>query len=154
DVLLPTQEQVAVLSRASGWMADAGVRTIVPDFDALASVFDKVTARTTLGRLGVPQPLSWVVDASELDAWARFPVFVTLPVATASAGVQRVGPAEGLTGVVARWRDDGRLDGGRPVLLQAPAEGPLAMVQAVFDHGHAVAVHANERVREGAGGGA
>lgn len=154
DVLLPTQEQVAVLSRGAGLMADAGVRTVVPDFDALASVFDKVAARTTLGRLGVPQPPSWVVDASELDGWQRFPVFVKLPVATASSGVQRIGSTGELTAVTAGWRDEGRLDAVAPVLLQALAEGPLAMVQAVFDRGHVVAIHANERVREGAGGGA
>jgi hypothetical protein len=41
------------------------------------------------------------------------------------------------------WRDEGRLTDG-PVLVQEPAAGPLAMVQAVFDHGRLVAAHANE----------
>ena len=49
EVLLPVQEQVAVcrLRRAA---ADAGLRTAVPDFGALAGVQDKVSAFGTLTR--------------------------------------------------------------------------------------------------------
>jgi hypothetical protein len=41
-----------------------------------------------------------------------------------------------------------------PVVVQARADGPLHMVQAVADGGTLVAFHAVERVREGARGGA
>ena len=47
DLLLPTQEQVTVLSRCAGWVADEGIRTVVADFDALAAVYDKVSAPPT-----------------------------------------------------------------------------------------------------------
>ncbi|MFT3852686.1 MAG: ATP-grasp domain-containing protein [Ilumatobacteraceae bacterium] len=151
DVLLPTQEQVAVLSRHADRLAAAGIRTVVPDFDAFAAVFDKVTARATLDRLGVPQPPSSVVTG--VDEVERYPVFAKLPVATASSGVQRVSSAAELTALIATWRAEGRLTDG-PILAQEPADGPLAMVQAVFDHGRLVAAHVNERVREGIGGGA
>ena len=44
--------------------------------------------------------------------------------------------------------------GAGEVLVQQPAIGPLAMVQAVIDDGRLAAFHANLRVREGVGGGA
>ena len=44
DVLLPTQEQVAVLSAGLPRVADAGISTAVPSFPALMAVQDKVSA--------------------------------------------------------------------------------------------------------------
>jgi hypothetical protein len=44
--------------------------------------------------------------------------------------------------------------GQSPLLSQTQALGPLAMVQAVADHGRLIAYHANLRVCEGVGGGA
>lgn len=151
DVLLPTQEQVAILSRRTDRLAAANVATVVPDFDALAAVFDKVTAKATLDRLGIPQPPTWVV--TDVDQVVRYPVFAKLAVATGSTGVRKVSSAAELDDLIVGWRAQGRLGGGS-LIVQEPADGPLIMVQAVFDHGRAVAVHANERVREGAGGGA
>jgi len=40
--------------------------------------------------------------------------------------------------------------GGRTVLVQAEAKGPLVMCQSAFDQGSLVAFHANERIAEGA----
>jgi len=54
DVLLPTQEQVAVLSRLAKRLDDVGVVTAVPPFDALMCVQDKLSAVATLTRLGLP----------------------------------------------------------------------------------------------------
>jgi biotin carboxylase len=56
DILLPVQEQVAVMSLARERIASAGVLTAVPDFAALRQVQDKVSAFRTLTRLGLPQP--------------------------------------------------------------------------------------------------
>ena len=53
DVLLPTQEQVAVLSALR---ARLEVATVVPDFAALHRVQDKIEAWRTLHAAGVPQP--------------------------------------------------------------------------------------------------
>ena len=43
---------------------------------------------------------------------------------------------------------------GGGLLLEQEIDGPLAMVQAVFDRSRLVAFHANKRAAEGAGGGA
>lgn len=140
DVLFPTQEQVAVLSWAETRLERAGVATAVPSFAALAAVQDKISASTTLRRLGIPQPPS----APEIEGWDRFPAFVKDPIGTASGGVRRVSTPAELQGAAT----------GRPALVQAAVDGPLIMCQSVFDHGSLVAFHANERTAEGAGGGA
>ncbi len=56
-----------------------------------------------------------------------------------------------------RLADELTADGGfgpGGVVVQVALDGPLVMVQSVFDRGRLVASHANLRVREGAGGGA
>jgi len=154
DVLFPTQEQVAVLSHSAGRLESAGVRTAVPPFEALRAVQDKVTASATLGAIRIPQPgTAFLGSADELRAWNSFPVFIKIPIGTATTGVRRVGSAAEL-GEVAAELETGAFFAGGTVIAQEPAEGPLAMVQSVFVHGELVAAHANLRVREGAGGGA
>lgn len=148
DVLLPTQEQVAVLSAvlssAPERLRSAGVVTAVPPFEALARVQDKAAAARTLHALGLPQP-AWEVTSAG-DWGGAFPVYAKLPVATASTGVRLVGSAAELRGLAAEWPGD--------LLLQVPVEGPLAMVQSVFASGELVAFHACERAGIGVGGGA
>lgn len=149
DILLPVQEQVAVMSLARDRIAGAGLLTAVPDFAALAQVQDKVAAFRTLTRLGLPQPQAVVVTSGEaLDGIDALPAFVKTPVGTASAGVRRVTTRAELRQHAAR------LDCSAGVLVQQPASGPLVMVQSVFASGELVAFHACERVREGASGGA
>ena len=156
DLLFPTQEQVAVLSWAAGTTGLAGVTTIVPPFESLRAVQDKIAAQATLERLGIPQPPSTVVrDLDELRRWDRFPVFVKTPIGTATSGVRRVDDPAGLAALARDWATTDDLgSNGEGVLAQTPAEGPLAMLQAVFDRGRLVAFHANLRTREGARGGA
>ncbi|HYB88112.1 MAG TPA: hypothetical protein VEC76_14745 [Streptosporangiaceae bacterium] len=154
DVLLPTQEQVAVLSACHDLVRAAGVRTVVPSFGALAQVQDKLSAFATLTAAGLPQPLGAVLATpGEAAAWDRFPVFIKLPIGTAAAGVRRVDDRRQLAKAVADAEAAGAFgDGG--VLAQSPVAGPLVMAQAVFADGALVACHTNLRVREGAGGGA
>jgi len=140
DVLLPTQEQVAVLSWAKHRLDAAAVATVVPPFNALCAVQDKISAWATLRHLGIPQPESSTDEAR----WDRFPAFVKEPIGTASAGVHRVSDRAGLA----------RAAAGRRVLVQAAVDGPLAMCQSVFDGGVLVAFHASARTREGAAGSA
>ena len=151
DVLLPTQEQVAVLAARADLLAAAGVRTVVPSFAALAQVQDKISAAGTLAAAGLAQPDSAVLHTpEEAAAWDRFPVFLKRPIGTATSGVHRVSnPAEAAR-VVAAAADAFRLGG---LLAQQPAAGQLVMVQGVFAAGELVAGHATLRVREGAGGG-
>jgi len=154
DVLVPTQEQVAVLSACDGLVRGAGVRTAVPSFETLSQVQDKLSAFAALTAAGLPQPEGAIMaTAAEVAAWDRFPVFMKLPIGTATTGVRRVGDRAQLAGVVSAALAAGAFgDGG--VLAQLPAAGPLVMTQAVFAEGDLIACHANLRVREGAGGGA
>ena len=140
DVLFPTQEQVAVLSRAKGRLDTAGVATAVPPFSALSALQDKISAAATLRRLGIPQPET----ATGIEGWGRFPAFVKDPIGTASGGVRRVADRAELE----------RSSAGKTVLVQVAVDGPLAMCQSVFDCGSLVAFHANERTAAGASGGA
>lgn len=141
DVLLPTQEQVAVLSWATDQLHAAGVATVVPPFAALCAVQDKISAAATLDRLAIPQPHS----ASDIGGWEGFPAFVKEPIGTASGGVRRVAERAELERAAA---------GNKAVLVQAAVDGPLVMCQSVFDSGLLVAFHAHERTAEGASGGA
>jgi len=172
DVLLPVQEQVAVMALARDRIAGAGLVTAVPGFAALAQVQDKVSAFRTLAQAGVPQPAAAVAaSVAEIEAAAAelagagqagagsagagqagWPLFVKMPIGTASAGVRRAGSPDELRQVARDYERLGAL-GPDGVLVQAPVAGPLAMVQAVFARGELVAFHACERVREGAAGG-
>ena len=147
DVIFPTQEQVTVLSALEDRLP---VPTVVPAFDALRRVQDKIAAAGLLGELGVPPPPTCVVRGEDaLDAVEHFPVFLKRAISTASTGVRRAFDLDDLR------RAFLELDGAHgELLVQQQAEGPLAMVQAVADHGRLVAVHANVRVREGVNGGA
>jgi biotin carboxylase len=168
DVLLPVQEQVAVMALARDRIEAAGVATAVPGFAALAQVQDKVSAFRTLARAAVPQPTAVVAaTAAEVEAagaeltgtglagtgLAGWPLFVKMPIGTASAGVRRAGSPDELRQVAADYESLGAF-GPEGVLVQQPVAGPLAMVQAVFARGELVAFHACQRVREGAAGGA
>jgi glutathione synthase/RimK-type ligase-like ATP-grasp enzyme len=165
-LLLPVQEQVAVMALERDRIEAAGLATAVPSFAALAQVQDKVSAYRTLARIGIPQPSSVVAaSAAELAdvtsaagpagaAGPGWPVFVKTPIGTASAGVRRVGSREELGRLAADYEKLGVFTEGGNVLVQQPVPGPLVMVQAVFADGELVAFHACERVREGTSGGA
>ena len=154
EVLLPVQEQVAVMSLARERIEAAGLLTAVPDFGALARVQDKVSAFATLAEAGLPQP-SGLIAASraELEAAGELPAFVKMPIGTASAGVARVRTQAELRELAAKYEREG-IFGAGGVLVQQPADGPLVMVQSVFCRGELVAFHACQRVREGSSGGA
>jgi biotin carboxylase len=152
ELLLPVQEQVAVMSLARDLVEAAGLLTAVPDFGALVQVQDKVSAHRTLTRLGRPAPPTVVATtAAELEIAGELPVFVKTPIGTASAGVRRVGSRDEMRRLAADYERQGILGAG--VLVQQPVAGALAMVQAVFAGGELVAFHACQRVREGAAGG-
>jgi biotin carboxylase len=163
DVLLPVQEQVAVMALARDRITGAGLATAVPDFAALALVQDKVSAFRTLARAGVPQPPAVVAaSAAEVEAAGAglagagltgWPLFVKMPIGTASAGVRRAGSPDELRQLAADYERLGAF-GPEGVLVQRPVTGPLVMVQAVFARGELVAFHACERIREGTAGGA
>lgn len=154
DVLFPTQEQVAVLSACEGTVGAAGVHTVVPSFAALSRVQDKLSAFATLSALGLPQPETTILTGpAEVAAWDRFPVYMKLPIGTATTGVRLIKDVSQLQAMTQQAQAAGAFaDGG--LLAQAPVAGQLVMIQSVFADGELVAFHANLRVREGAGGGA
>ena len=156
DVLLPVQEQVAVMSLARERIEAAGLGIAVPEFGALAQVQDKVSAFATLSRAGLPQPTAVVAaTAAELEDAAELglPAFVKTPIGTASAGVWRVSSTDALRRLAAACEGRGVFGQGG-VLVQQAVAGPLVMAQSVFARGQLVACHACQRVREGASGGA
>ena len=157
DLLLPVQEQVAVMSLARERIEAAGLATAVPEFGALAQVQDKLSAFGTLTRVGLPQPDAVLAaTAAELEDAAELglPVFVKTPIGTASAGVWRVTSTDALRRLAATCEGRGIFGRGGGVLVQQAVTGPLIMVQAVFARGELVACHACQRVREGSSGGA
>lgn len=153
DVLLPTHEQVAVLSRHADQVRAVGTGLTVPPFPALSRLQDKVSAADTLRELGLPQPPSAVADSESALLRADLPTFVKVPIGTASNGVYQVVDRAGLARVAADLSARGVFGHGG-VLLQDPVAGPVVMVQSVFDHGRLVAWHTNLRTREGSSGGA
>jgi hypothetical protein len=154
DVLLPTQEQVAVISRRQRDLDALGVGTVVPPFAALQRVQDKLAADQTLRAAGLRRPSSWVArDAAGLVRGVCGPAFLKAPIGTASTGVQRVRGRDQVRAAAAAFQQAGAFAAGG-VLVEEPVAGPLLMVQSVFSAGRLLALHANERTREGAGGGA
>ena len=154
DLLFPTQEQVTVLSCAAERLE--GVTTLVPEFESLRAVQDKIAAHATLRRLGIPQPAGSVLhDLDELRHWDEFPVFMKTPIGTATTGVRHIVDRPGLESLAREWDATGVFNRDSDgVIAQIQAVGPLAMLQAVFDHGRLVAFHANLRTKEGVRGGA
>ena len=147
DVLLPTQEQAALLAREAAAVRALGVGLAVPPWPSLLRVQDKAAACATLDELDLPQPPTTVVESPEgLLRAAEPPVFVKASVGTASSAVVRVESDAELRAAARALRGT--------AVVQRPIAGPLAMIQAVFRHGELIAWHANLRVREGLSGGA
>lgn len=154
DVVFPTQEQVAVLSHQLPRLHGAGLATAVPPFSSLVQVHDKVSARSTLERLGIAQPPSVVVqELAELAEWTIFPAYVKSPLGTGSAGVRHVTDTRALVHAFDHFMAAGAAEDGG-VLVQKALIGTFVMAQCVFDAGSLVAFHAVERVQEGANGSA
>lgn len=153
DVLLPTQEQVAVLSLLADEVTGRGVATAVPSFAALRRVQDKLNAEELLCELGLQRPESFVAHTpSSCAPWA-LPSYLKAPIGTASAGVRYATSRSDLGAAVTALQAQGAFDLGG-VLVQQPLAGPLLMVQAVFDSGELLAASANQRDRHGYSGGA
>jgi len=153
DVMIATHEQAALLALEAPRLRELGLALAVPSFAAMLRVQDKAAAVATLTELGLPQPHTRVFSGTDelLDAVAP-PLFLKAPIGTASSTVRLVRDEEGLRHAVSEFVSEGALgDGG--LVAQEPVEGPVAMIQAVFDRGTLVAWHANLRTRPGPNGG-
>lgn len=153
DVLLPTQEQVALLARDADRVRALGVALAVPPFDSLVRVQDKVAQAATLSELDLPHPDTWIARSAGELLEASPPVYLKSPVGTASHGVLSVTDRAGLERAASELKRSGELDWSGGIVVQQALRAPLAMVQAVFDDGRLLAWHACLREREGARGG-
>ncbi len=155
DVLLPTGEQVAVLARADAGASALAARVAVPRFASLERVQDKISAGVTLTEIGLPQPEASVVSSAEaLRQVSDPPMYVKLPIGTASNGVFPITRREELLRLADRLEVQGVFAGGGRVLVQEPVRGPVVSVQSVFDSGRLVAMHAYVHAAPGSRGGA
>jgi hypothetical protein len=153
DVLVPTHEQATVLALASDRVRQLGVGLAVPHFDAMLRVQDKIAQSQTLTELGLPQPSTQVLaDRDLLLANVEPPVFLKAPIGTASSTVLFVPDVASLDRAVSRLMSEGALEDGG-IVAQARAEGPILMLQSVFDDGRLIAWHGNLRLRPGPNGG-
>lgn len=149
DVLLATQEQVALIARARARVEQLGVGLAVPPFESLVRVQDKVAQARTLAELGLPHPATRIVRSREQALKALDPpVYLKAPIGTASNSVHFASDHAALI------RATAELDFGEGIVVQEPLDGPLAMVQSVFASGRLLAWHVNVREREGSAGGA
>lgn len=155
DVLLAVHEQTAVLARAADRVRDMGVGLAVPPFSALRKVQDKAAAIETLELVGLAHPPTTLASHADdvLGLAGELPVYLKARIGTASGSVFHATDAAGLNAATAQLRRQRAFEYGG-VLVQHPVQGPLLMIQAVFDSGVLIAHHANLRLREGASGGA
>lgn len=152
DVLLPTHDQVYLLSRFRDALA-SHVGLALPDFTALEKLQDKARFKRLLDELDLPQPQATIVrNRADLDRPWQFPFFLKLAHSTAGAGVFEIHDRPSLDRRVEQLERDGLLNGKNEVLVQQPAVGVQATVQAVFDHGRVVGIHSFESRRLGVGG--
>lgn len=155
DVLLPTHEQLALVSGFAHELA-GGAAFAVPGFAALRLVQDKTAAVGVLQQAGVAQPDTRIVWSAEVlrSAWQPGGWFVKVPIASGSTGVWRVDGERDLAAVADAPLVSDSFARGWPVLIQREVAGPVVMVVGVFAHGRMAGVHAARRTREGVNGGA
>jgi hypothetical protein len=152
DVLLPTHEQVYLLSRfRDAFTPQVGLA--LPDFTAMERMQNKANFSRLLAELNLPQPETIIVrSVSEFDPHWRFPLYLKLAHSTAGGGVFFVDDREALRTRAAELQRTNRLTPHTEMLVQQPARGVLSTVQAVFDRGAMIGVHCFEARRLGVGG--
>lgn len=152
DVLLPTHEQVYLLSKYRESFSKR-IGLALPEFSALQRLQDKAQFMRLLDELGLPHPeTSYITTRDELERASTFPCYIKLAHSTAGCGVHLVEEESQLTGIADRMQREGLLDGHCESLIQQPAKGVQATVQAVFQHGRMVGAHCFEARDIGVGG--
>ena len=152
DVLLPTHDQVFLLSRFRETLSEH-VGLALPDFHAIERLQSKAEFVRLLDELNLPQPATTVVcTRQQLLQTDDFPSFIKLAHSTAGRGVQLVKNSGQLRDLVDEWESTGKLDGSNEILIQQPARGIQSTAQAVFQHGRMVGGHTFEARAIGVGG--
>lgn len=152
DVLFPTHDQVFLLSRFRDTLSRQ-VGLALPDFATLHRLQSKADFQRLLEELGLPHPRSRLVRSrAELEQTGEFPCYVKLPFSTAGAGVKFVRSGDELRSLAASLESSGQFAAGDEIMVQQPAKGVQATVQAVFQHGRLVGAHTFAARATGVGG--
>jgi predicted ATP-grasp superfamily ATP-dependent carboligase len=152
DVLLPTHEQVYLLSRVRESIA-AQVGVALPEFAVLERLQNKADFSRLLTEMDLPQPATRVVRApDELARADEFPFYLKLAHGTAGAGVWRIESRSKLEQRLEVLRRNRVIGVQSEILIQQPGRGVQSTVQAVFNRGEIVGIHQFEARRLGVGG--
>ncbi len=151
DVVLPTHEQVYLLSRFRDEVAKrAGIA--LPAFEAMEQMQNKAHFVRTLEHLGIPHPKSILGKTRAELVTNQFPVYLKLAHSTAGAGVFRIESLSQLEQKFQELERQGLLFQGQEAMLQSPAPGVQSTVQVVFDQGEVKGWHIFEARQLGVGG--
>ena len=152
DVVLPTHEQVYLLSRFRDSLSRR-VGLAMPPFASLERMQNKASFGRLLTELGLPQPETVVVRSrSDLARHWNYPFYLKLPHSTGGGGVFFVEGKDALEHRINDLEQRQLFDGKSEVLIQQPARGVLSTVQAVFNRGELIGIHTFEARRLGVGG--
>jgi predicted ATP-grasp superfamily ATP-dependent carboligase len=152
DVVLPTHEQVYLLSRFRDSLSQR-VGIAMPPFASLQRLQNKAEFSRLLAELGLPQPETTSIRTrKELDRAWKYPIYLKLPHSTAGRGVFLVQSRDELKRRLTDLEQRNLYDGNSEILIQQPARGVLSTVQAVFNRGQLIGLHMLESLRLGVGG--
>ena len=152
DVVLPTHEQVYLLSRFRDSVSQR-VGLAMPPFASLERMQNKAEFGRLLTELGLPQPETVSIRTrTDLDRTWQYPFYLKLPHSTAGSGVFVVEGRDELERRIQDLEQKRLIDGKSEVLVQQPAKGVLSTVQTVFNRGELIGVHMFEARRLGVGG--
>jgi predicted ATP-grasp superfamily ATP-dependent carboligase len=125
----------------------------LPEFDSQQRLQNKAEFSRLLDELRLPQPETTIVrTTAELRREWQYPVYLKLAHSTAGGGVFYIESTAAMRERIERLEADGLLRGDAEALVQQPARGVLATVQAVFNHGQLIGVHCFESRKLGVGG--
>jgi predicted ATP-grasp superfamily ATP-dependent carboligase len=153
DVLLPVHEQSFLFAKVRDQLPD-GVHTALAPFDAFLEVQGKVAFARLMQRLSLPQPTTHIVRSrAELEVLDHFPCYLKTDYSTAGQGVWRVTDKGERDRAALTLERQGLLGGTHELVVQQEASGVLCQAQAVFTHGHLLAVHCTQTRGVSVGGG-
>ena len=152
DVLLPTHEQIYLLSRFRESLS-RHVGMAVPDFETIERLQSKAEFTRLLDQIDLPQPPTRIVrDRESFLKTDLFPCFAKLDFSTAGNGVRKIDDVDQLTAVAAEFEASGVWETQQEVLVQSAATGQQFTTLGIFDSGRMVS-HISYLVRQpGLGG--
>ena len=155
DVLLPTHEQLYLLSRARDRLLEL-TGLVVPDFDSLDHVMNKAKFSQLLDELDIGQPKTEVVS-SRADLMDRataesMPLYLKPAFGTAGRGVFLIRNQAELQDAAQFYDNAGLFDGRHQVLVQQPGVGDQEDLGGMFQHGRLIGGGGAKARMQGVGG--